>query len=624
MFGYVVAIVAIIGCILYVYKKNDSFKLYTKIIRTLPDMSFIIDKSFRILEINNLYPHLLSLPVEKLKYSDIRDCQNAAFITLINEGIQHVQQSGKFYKTEYILESEEKKRYFECSFIPLPSNRFFGLVRDITIFRQAEILGNQEQLLLNEILDNLPIPIMLKDIENDFRYLVWNRECDSQSGLNRKEVLGKTDIEIYGPERGSKYQETNQKVIDEGKPYYQQEIYVTPDGKEHTSIVTKNIISNDYHKWLLVSRWDISDLVETQHRLEQLNQMNELILNNTQAGLIYIDTQYIVKWENVSKFSRNRLARGYKKGVVCYRAVKHLDQPCEGCILTKAFKTGRVEKNELSLEGSFFELTVTPVGEKGELQGAVMKVEDISEKKRVALELQKAKEEAEKSDRLKSAFLANMSHEIRTPLNSILGFSELLAATDDPEEKKEYVSVIENNNELLLQLINDILDLSKIEANVLEFVYSDVDVNRLFQELKTTTLFKITGRNSLCIEFIPGLPECVIHTDKNRLLQILSNFVNNALKFTEKGQITFGYKILDNQDLYFYVSDTGTGIPENHQQEIFNRFIKLDSFKTGTGLGLAICQMLIKKLGGQIGVESEWGKGSTFWFTLPADVLSHI
>ena len=241
---------------------------------------------------------------------------------------------------------------------------------------------------------------------------------------------------------------------------------------------------------------------------------------------------------------------------------------------------------------------------------------DIDGQKKGEEELRLAKEKAESSDKLKSAFLANMSHEIRTPLNAIVGFSDLLASGENPEEVENYKEIIHHNNELLLQLIGDILDLSKIEADTLEFNWSDVDINTLLRDLEQTTRLKVSSNPNVAINFIPGLPECVIRTERNRISQVVNNFLNNALKFTEKGDITFGYE-QRGKDLYFYVKDTGMGIPEKERQKVFDRFVKLDTFKQGTGLGLAICQSIVNKLGGEIGVDSEQGKGSTFWFTLP-------
>ena len=246
----------------------------------------------------------------------------------------------------------------------------------------------------------------------------------------------------------------------------------------------------------------------------------------------------------------------------------------------------------------------------------VLTVHDITSIKQTEEALAEAKEKAENADRSKSAFLANMSHEIRTPLNAIVGFSELLAAANTEEEKQKYLEILHTNSELLLQLVNDILDLSKIEAGTLEFVYSDVDINLLLNDLEQLFRMKIGSNSPVQIITEPGLPSCMVHTDRNRIAQVVSNFVSNAIKFTTEGSIRIRYQSSEN-GLRFYVSDTGSGISADKLEGVFDRFVRLQSDKNGNGLGLSICKTIVNKLGGEIGAESEVGKGSTFWFTLP-------
>ena len=237
---------------------------------------------------------------------------------------------------------------------------------------------------------------------------------------------------------------------------------------------------------------------------------------------------------------------------------------------------------------------------------------DITELKETEAKLIKAKDKAEESDRLKSAFLANMSHEIRTPLNAIVGFSNLLAYAQEESERAQYIGIVEENNELLLQLISDILDLSKIEAGTFEFVYDRVDVRQLCEDVVTSLRVKVPAGVDLCI--VPNLPECWVYSDKNRLRQVISNFVNNAFKFTTSGEIAVGYTLRDGE-VEISVTDTGVGIEEEKQKQIFDRFVKLNSFAHGTGLGLSICKSIVEQVGGRIGVNSEPGNGSRFWFT---------
>lgn len=224
------------------------------------------------------------------------------------------------------------------------------------------------------------------------------------------------------------------------------------------------------------------------------------------------------------------------------------------------------------------------------------------------------RERAEELDRLKSAFLANMSHEIRTPLNAIVGFSQLLAETDDPEERHEFVEIIDSNNRMLLQLISDILDLAKIESGTMDFKFADMSVKEVINEIVTS--FRIKMPDNVALIAPEDSPECQIYSDRMRLTQVISNFLNNAIKYTSEGCITLAYEIIGDE-IKFSVTDTGDGMSQEIQAHIFDRFYKGNTFKQGTGLGLSICETIVNRLGGLIGVNSELGKGSTFWFTHP-------
>lgn len=250
---------------------------------------------------------------------------------------------------------------------------------------------------------------------------------------------------------------------------------------------------------------------------------------------------------------------------------------------------------------------------------AMKTIEELEElNHQLQVELRKARAaqaQAEAANQNKSVFLANMSHEMRTPLNVIMGFSNLIVTAATEEEKRMYAEVLENNCSLLLQLINDILDLSKIESGTLTFAEEEMELNILLEELASAMRTRIVAEE-VVLNCVTLSAPCFVVAEKKRLSQVLINLLTNAIKFTTKGSIRLGYEI-HGKMLYFYVADTGCGFPESQKQKVFERFVRLDSAKPGTGLGLAICRTIVEKMGGCIGVESEEGKGSCFWFTIP-------
>lgn len=238
---------------------------------------------------------------------------------------------------------------------------------------------------------------------------------------------------------------------------------------------------------------------------------------------------------------------------------------------------------------------------------------DMTEHRQNELDLLKAQE----ADKMKNAFIANMSHEIRTPLNAIVGFSRLITETDNVSEQQEYYTIINNNCDLLLQLINDILDFSKIESGTLNYNLAQIDLKDICQAVYVTQALKMTSDVALLYN-ADSLPSVRMTTDPQRIEQVLLNLLSNAIKCTNRGFVSLSYEV-DDDYVKVLVTDTGVGIPDDKQECIFQRFVKLNDFRQGTGLGLAICKMIVEKLGGEIGLTSKVGKGSTFWFTLPLD-----
>ena len=230
-------------------------------------------------------------------------------------------------------------------------------------------------------------------------------------------------------------------------------------------------------------------------------------------------------------------------------------------------------------------------------------------------QLKAAKEKAEELNMLVSSFIANVNHEIRTPLNSIISFSELLIETEDYQERKEFYSIVKRNSDWLTKIVSDLLNLSKIESGAMEYKESPTDINALCQDI--VFFSKLKHKSDVEIHFEKTLDTCIINTDVQRVQQVISNLMNNAMKFTKSGEIRLGYETLPSNHLRIYVKDTGIGIEEKDKERIFNRLVKLNNNISGWGLGLHICRGIVEELGGKIGVESEFGKGSCFWFTLP-------
>lgn len=484
------------------------------------------------------------------------------------------------------------------------------------------------------------------------------------------------------------------------------------------------------------------DILKNKAELDLLIKQNELILNNTNSGLVFLGLDYMVQWENLRTFlPHHPLTQNYLKGHLCYET-RGFDKPCANCIVAKSILSGKTEIKEILYSGMTFELTANPIHDDTHCRiGTVLKVVDVTEKRKMTLELkaanammkniieclpclifikdvdddfrhvvvnnyfceivgrssediiwktdyeihgkeeadrcrkddmiavqngdlyhyeeetcfhgkriiwqttktaiktddgrhlliaialditekmvaynelQEAKERAEQSNRLKSAFLANMSHEIRTPLNAIIGFSELMTTAETMEDKNEYSAIINANNELLLRLISDILDLSKIEAGMLELRPDEFDISEVFKELSVMFEMKIDKSKVTLICDIP-YESCLVTLDRNRFTQVLTNFLTNAVKFTPQGQIKMSYEYVDG-GLKIVVSDTGIGIEQDKINKVFERFEKLDDFAQGTGLGMAICKAIMEAHKGSIGVESEYGRGSTFWAWAP-------
>lgn len=415
---------------------------------------------------------------------------------------------------------------------------------------------------------------------------------------------------------GTKYFEITVSFVHNEKSEVTNYMVITQDVTER--VLWQNKYDNLYEEAVRSKK----ELLESEQRMIHLIRQNELVLNNINSGLAYIANDYIVQWEKISLCSKSLSYEAYKKGEPCYLTAHNRTTPCENCVMQRARRSGQVESILFNLDNKHvIEVFATPIfNEQGDVDGVVIRVDDVTERQHMIGELEKERNRAEQSDKLKSAFLANMSHEIRTPLNAIVGFSDLLMVTEDQEEKEDFIQIINANNELLLKLINDILDLSKIEAGSVELKYEDFDLAVYFNELAASMHRRVVNPQ---VRLVPMNPyeTCTVRLDKNRLAQILTNFVTNAIKYTSEGMIEMGYEKVGGS-IRLYVRDTGIGIPEDKKDKVFHRFEKLDEFAQGTGLGLSICKAIVEACRGEIGFESEFDKGSLFWAILPCQFES--
>lgn len=511
---------------------------------------------------------------------------------------------------------------------------FLYRIRNLNALKKAQQNEIDAMATYKMLVNNMPILYMQEELVTDkngnpIELIYRNVNSEFEKHFYRKEeVIGRKGSEIF-PESMPEFLHFTKMALTEKRaitfPYYFKAIDTFYDvvlkGTHQGNMIDIFCLNNtELHKAQqklsatnskLAMALDVANIVPWKWDLKSktilcdINRPIELSTDEQEvedSQLSVPDSQYFSK---IFKEDRERVKQAYRD-LIEGRAEK----------VKEEYRIVNVQKNNLhKVEWVEAQAAVEARDEDGKPLTLVGSSLVITNRKKMEQELTTAKELAEESNRLKSAFLANMSHEIRTPLNAIVGFSGILASTEREEEKQEYVSIIENNNTLLLQLISDILDLSKIEAGTLELNYSNIELNELMRELERGFLLRVKT-DAVKLEFVEPAGPCMAYTEKNRLSQLMINLVTNAIKFTEKGSIRFGYEMRENE-LYFYVADTGCGIPKDKQQNIFGRFVKLNSFAQGTGLGLSICKTLMDHMGGRIGVESEEGKGSTFWFTLP-------
>lgn len=367
---------------------------------------------------------------------------------------------------------------------------------------------------------------------------------------------------------------------------------------------------------------DISERIRYESQIKRFNRIMDTTMENIPAGIVVKDIENVFRYIYRNRESYNRDISSenaigmndfdyYPPEMAQQKRKEDMEIAATGkgmhWIMEGKDKNGNLlilDKQKIMVESEDF----SPI---------IVSIEwDITQLELMRRELIESKEKAETSDKLKSAFLANMSHEIRTPLNAIVGFSRIISESDNAEERREYYEIVDANNERLLQLINEILDLSKIESGIVEFTYGPVRLHTLCKEIHDAHVFRCP--QGVELRFDSPDEALSIHSDKNRIFQVFSNLIGNAFKFTTEGSVSYGYK-QEGERVVFYVKDTGLGIEPEKLGRVFQRFAKLNNFAQGTGLGLSICKTIIERLGGEIAVSSEVGTGTTFTFWLPLE-----
>lgn len=509
-----------------------------------------------------------------------------------------------------------------------------GYLQCLTL-KEAIVKREKTQNFLNELFQNMPLGYTLIRLEStdekhvtDFEYLDVNTRFLEIAQLNRDQLIHEK-YSVIGTlfSREVDFQMLSE-VAFQGK-VAKENIQLKSNGHHYV-----NTLYSPQRGDVIILFEDVTETVDITNALKKSRKKLQKIYDNIPVGVEVYNKDGCMIDANEKAATMQGLFN--KESLIGLNLFEHpflpkyaYDLLMQGKDVTfnyRASREGNSQYYKLPVDNwiKYFTIKCSVLyNSNNQVENYIVIVIDNTEMYEINESLEKAKIKAEEADSLKSQFLSNMSHEIRTPLNAIIGFSELLADTEDQEEKDEFISIIKRNNELLLQLINDILDLSRIESNRLEFIYGDVNVNRMLRSLESSSNLRLKDNLGVNVIFNAPSTEYVIRTEENRVLQVLSNFVNNAIKFTQEGQIEIGYQIRE-KDVCFFVSDTGIGIPEDKQADIFKRFVKLNEYANGTGLGLSICLSIIQRLKGEIGVKSTEGVGSTFWFTLPVKPLEKL
>lgn len=604
---------------------NQSFKekYAVRILESLPDMLTVFNhEGTGIGVVSSEETNHVGVPNSAFAGMHMRDMIPEEAYHNVYNNLQKVIATGKGSTAHHELDVNGAHHYYENRIFPLDEEYVLIMCRDI-----SERVVTQKNLeVFKRVLDKVSDSILAASTDGTLVYankqfieeygvkgeLGVQKVYDLPVSLHTKEIFEKRVQEIRDNGGSMGYHARYTRVGEVKERVHQVSTFIMEDGQEE--IV-----------WFFTQ--DITDVIKNRDELRELNYLLDAILNNIPVYMFVKDPE-----DDFRYLYWNKALANHSK-IPASRALGRTDFE----IFPERSDAEKFHQDDLELmrTGERLEMQETYVTAAGEtrivqtlkthipLVGRVPLIIgiswDITNVQNIELELIQARIKAEQSDRLKSAFLANMSHEIRTPLNAIVGFSRLMTTTDNREDEKLYSEIINQNSDVLLQLINDILDLSKIEAGTFEYIKQPMDLGEMCRNVYEIHKGRVQEGVTLTLD--NENDSLMINEDKNRILQLITNLITNAIKFTYEGEIHFGFK-LKKDYIDFYVKDTGIGISEEKLSHIFGRFVKLNSFVQGTGLGLAICQMIVEKMGGAITVESELHEGSTFRFTIPYDMYN--
>lgn len=599
-----------------------------------PDTIVLVDRNLTLVKVisakDDYYHYLANNCIGKQPQALFPDGKNYDQYEIYRAAVKRVFEEQ--VKVDFSFEvSFEGKNYYYLSQASLFNEELVIVyTRDVSSLKTEKNL----QELINTILDRLPLGVFVKDGDNHFNYLYWNHFMEEITGIETREIEGHDDFEVnYNALMTAEERlETDMNVIKTGLTARFKGKVKSASGDYRDIEVAKYPISLNNGKPLVLALWrDITSELATENTLRRTRILTKMALriSDIRTCSIFIDPDSthnfkdsVVTLNDWNTMSEDMIEVSW--GQFISRA--HPDDQehyhnmftslCRGEISEARIEARMLFPGKKEYVWREVFATVYERDEKGRPSVILGCSTNIQERKNQELSLEEAKVKAEAADKMKSKYLADMSHEIRTPLNAITGFSELMAFADTDEERMSYYDVIKMNNQLLMQLINDILDISKIEADAIKITYEQLDVSELMDTIYASAKLRVPGGVKLVLE--KGADHHMFGTDSMRLLQLINNLVNNAIKNTKEGSITMGYTIQPDNQLRFYVRDTGIGIDKDKLKDVFGRFVKINDYMEGIGLGLAICKGLVVKMGGSIHVTSELGVGSEFSFILPS------